>query len=106
MALGDFLSSLRSLGLDATQTASDLTSGPAAPELAAMRFQLCQTCPEVDSVGNPLPTQVNVPMIGILLFCGQPRWAGLGRDAVADGCGCCLQAKCKCAGAQCPRGRW
>jgi hypothetical protein len=104
--LGGFLAGLRSLGVDMSQMASDVASGEAPEQIAAIRFQRCQTCPEVDSQGVPIPNVRNIPLYGPLLFCGQPRWAGLGRDPVADGCGCCLNAKVRLTSAHCPRGRW
>jgi len=106
MALGDLFRGLQSLALDTASMVSDMSSGEATPALFTLRAGLCRTCREADSKGEPLPRFVDLPSIGPRLFCGAPRWKGMERDAVADGCGCCLALKCKCAGAQCPRGRW
>ena len=104
--IGGFLRGLQSMALDMTQLVSDAASGEAAPEVSQARIDLCRTCQEADSNGERLPRMVDLPQFGPTAFCGAPRWSGMERDNVADGCGCCLKLKCRCAGAECPRGKW
>jgi len=102
----DFLRGLQSMALDVSQLVRDAASGQADEGLARQRYGLCMSCQEADSNGERMPRMVDLPNFGPQAFCGAPRWSGMERDNVADGCGCCLKLKCKCAGAQCPRGRW